>query len=225
VHWAFDEAAGDTVGDASGNNHAGTINGATWTAGGFDGSGHSLAFGGDGDFVIDSDTVMSQLNGLSAVTVAVWVKSNVIDTDHGFINFIAPDDGDNGGMRYDAAGASFGGANVMKMSLHTTDGNLQLESSGGAQTTEWQHLAMSWQSGESLRLYINGVRDTPTGASDPAVGTVDTVTRLLVGRGGKDDLVSEGWEGLIDGVRIYSRALSDEEAAGLAGRTLPFDRP
>ena len=225
VHWAFDEAAGDTAGDTSGNNHAGTINGATWTAGGFDGSGYSLAFGGDGDFVVDSGTVMSQINGLSAVTVAVWVKSNVTDTDHGFIHFIDPDGGDDGGMRYDAAGASFSGTNVMKMSLHTTGGNVQLESSSGAQTTEWQHVAMSWQSGESLKLYINGILDTPTGATDPTVGTVDTVTQLLVGRGAKDDLVSESWEGLIDGVRVYNRGLTDGEVAGLAGRTLPFDKP
>ena len=223
VHWAFDEAAGGTVGDSSGNNHVGTINGATWTAGGFDGSGHSLAFGGDGDFVVNSDTVVSQVNGLSAVTVAVWVNSNVTDTDHGFINFIDPDGGDDGGMRYDAAGASFSGTNVMKMSVHTTGGNLQLESSSGVQTTEWQHVAMSWQSGESLKLYINGMLDTPTGATAPAVGTVDTVTQLLVGKGGKDELISDSWEGLIDDVRIYNRALSDAEMAGLAGRTLPFD--
>ncbi|MCH7919750.1 MAG: discoidin domain-containing protein, partial [Planctomycetes bacterium] len=215
VHWAFDEAAGDTAGDTSGNNHAGTINGATWTAGGFDGSGYSLAFGGDGDFVVDSGTVMSQINGLSAVTVAVWVNSDVTNTDHGFIHFIDPDGGDDGGMRYDAAGASFSGTNVMKMSLHTTGGNVQLESSSGAQTTEWQHVAMSWQSGESLKLYINGILDTPTGATDPTVGTVDTVTQLLVGRGAKDDLVSESWEGLIDGVRVYNRGLTDGEVAGL----------
>ena len=173
--------------------------------------------------MVNSDTVVSQVNGLSAVTVAVWVNSNVTDTDHGFIHFIDPDGGDDGGMRYDAAGASFSGTNVMKMSVHPTGGNLQLESSSGVQTTEWQHVAMSWQSGESLKLYINGMLDTPTGATAPAVGTVDTVTQLLVGKGGKDELISDSWEGLIDDVRIYNRALSDAEMAGLAGRTLPFD--
>jgi len=31
--------------------------------------------------------------------------------------------------------------------------------------------------------------------------------------------------GLMDDVRIYDRALTPEEAAGLAGRTMPFDKP
>jgi len=30
--------------------------------------------------------------------------------------------------------------------------------------------------------------------------------------------------GLVDDVRIYSRALSEAEVAGMAGRTVPFDK-
>jgi hypothetical protein len=33
------------------------------------------------------------------------------------------------------------------------------------------------------------------------------------------------WNGTIDDVRIYQRALSPEEMAGLAGLTAPYDKP
>jgi len=36
---------------------------------------------------------------------------------------------------------------------------------------------------------------------------------------------SNFWDGLIDDIRIYNRALSSEEIAGLGGRTQPFDEP
>jgi len=48
---------------------------------------------------------------------------------------------------------------------------------------------------------------------------VSTCEKLIIGRGGKDIVNSAGWDGLIDEVRIYSRALSAEEVMWLAGRT------
>ena len=69
-----------------------------------------------------------------------------------------------------------------------------------------------------------GVLDSPT-ANDAAVTGVTTCfEKLLLGRGGKDEGVDDGWDGGIDDIRIYDRALSNAEIAGLAGRTLPFDR-
>ncbi len=44
--WTFDEGSGGTVFDGSGNGRDGTINGATWQAGGFDGGGYALSFEG-----------------------------------------------------------------------------------------------------------------------------------------------------------------------------------
>src|SRR2546429_9873175 len=49
--WGFNEGAGTTGGDASGNNHTGTVSGATWTTAGRGGGGrgvHGEGGGGDG---------------------------------------------------------------------------------------------------------------------------------------------------------------------------------
>ncbi|MHC4229639.1 MAG: LamG domain-containing protein [Planctomycetota bacterium] len=191
----------------------GTIVGATWHAGGYDGTGWNLEFAGDGGYVVDEDAE-DYLNGLSALTVCMWIKSNLIDTDHGFINGEDPDGGDNVVvMRYDAAGSSFAGTNVFKMAITSTpDGEQQLESSGNLQTTDWQHVAMTWSSGDLIRFYVNAVEDTPSGRNGANnAGIVSGCTKLIIGKGSKDQASDAGWDGLIDDVRIYKRALSQPE--------------
>jgi len=223
LHLALDEGAGNTAGDSSGNGRNGTINGATWRAGGYNGLGSCLDFGGDGDHVLAADA--TYLNDLDAITISVWVKSDVIDTDKGFLIFQDPTGGDNDGMRYDAAGATAGGTNVLKMSVVSTAANQQLESSEGLQTTTWQHYAMVWSSGQQLVFYVNGMPDTPTANSAATTGLTTGFEKMLLGKGGKDQTATDGWDGLIDELRIYGRPLSDAEIAGLAGVTKSYDRP
>ena len=208
--WRFDEGEATTATDSSGSGHDGVIDGATWTPGGADGKGYCLAFAG-GATVIDDDAE-DFLNGLDGVTFSLWIKSNVVGTDAGFLWFIEPDGGDSGGMRYDAASWAWeGGVNLVKMSLQSTGGFMVLEGSDNKQTTAWQHLAVTWTSGEELKLYIDGQLDTPLGVDPPGSGTVTAVTTLIVGKGAKDAAANAGWDGLIDDLRIYSRALSQEE--------------
>ncbi|UCD52348.1 MAG: discoidin domain-containing protein [Phycisphaerales bacterium] len=209
--WRFDEGEATTAVDSSGSGHDGVLSGVTWTPGGADGKGYCLAFAGDGGTVIDDDAE-DFLNGLDGVTFALWIKSNVVGTDSGFLWLVEPDGGDNGGLRYDAASWAWeGGTNLIKMTLETTGDHLVLEGSDDKQTTGWQHVAATWTSGEELKLYIDGQLDTPRGVDPPASGAVTAVTTLIVGKGAKDDAPGEGWDGLIDDVRIYSRALSQEE--------------
>ena len=221
LHLALNEGFGTVADDSSGNGRNATISGATWRVGGYNGTGSCLDFSGGGDHVLGDDA--TYLNDLSAITFSVWVKSDLIDTDKGFLIFSEPTGGDNNGMRYDAAGANGGGTNVLKMSVVSTGGNQQLESSNNLQTTEWQHYALVWSSGEQLRFYVNGVLDSPTDNYAATTGVTTDFEKLLLGKGGKDEGVGDSWDGLIDDLRIYDRPLSHAEVSGLAGRVNPFD--
>jgi hypothetical protein len=171
--------------------------------------GGALSFSGGGERVVDADAG-DYLNGLDAVTVAIWIKSNEVNSDRGFIIGEEPDGGDNlMEMRYDAAGATAGGTNVLKMAVVAPNDEQQLESSENLQTTEWQHVAMVWSRNEQLQFYVNGELDTPTSNSAARDVSTSDVTMLIVGQGGKD--AGRSWNGLIDDVQIYSRALSAEE--------------
>jgi hypothetical protein len=69
-----------------------------------------------------------------------------------------------------------------------------------------------------------GILDSPTANDATTTGVTTGFEKLLLGRGDKDESVDDGWDGLIDDIRIYDRVLSEAEIAGLAGRMLPFDR-
>jgi hypothetical protein len=219
LHWRFDEGSGTIAHDSSGNGRDGVFEGSpTWTAGKIGGA---LSFSGGGERVVDADAG-DYLNGLDAVTVCVWIKSNEINSDRGFIIGEEPDGGDNlMEIRYDAAGANGGGTNVLKMAVVAPNDEQQLESSSNRQTTEWEHVAMVWSRNEQLQCYINGQLDTPSNNGAARDVSTSDVTMLIVGQGGKD--AGRSWNGLIDDVRIYNEALTAEKIQGvMLGEGYPY---
>jgi hypothetical protein len=67
--YSFDEGAGTSVGDTSGNAHTGTITGATWTTAGWFGG--ALNFDGTNDWVAVSDAAGLDLR--TGMTLEAWV--------------------------------------------------------------------------------------------------------------------------------------------------------
>jgi hypothetical protein len=203
--------------DSSSNKNAGTIYGdPTWQPSGGQ-SGGALEFDGVDDKV-EVLNAGSFLNGLSAVTVSLWVKSDIVGTDLGILFSREPTLLDEElGIRYDMAGAAGHGTKGIKASIKTTFGYTQIESSSNVQTTDWQHLGLVWESGSSLKLYIDGLIDTLLYNRGPVFGTVTGIEKVMLGRGSK----GQYWDGLMDGIRIYNRALDPNEiyppVNGLAG--------
>ncbi|UCF00056.1 MAG: hypothetical protein JSV82_03040 [Planctomycetota bacterium] len=202
-----EKAIVETTEDSSGNaNHAKLYNSPIWRpSGGYvDGA---LEFDGV-DNKVEDTTASTYLNGLSAITVSLWVKSDVIDQDRGIFFTSVPSDSDEElGIRYDKTGAFGGGVNGIKASIRTTSGYTQIESSPNVQTTDWQHLAMVWETGFGLKLYINGQLNELAYDRGPKSGTIEGVEKFMLGRGAK----GKYWDGLLDDVRIYNRALDASE--------------
>jgi hypothetical protein len=211
VYYPLD-GSGDAT-DATGNGRTATNNGATTGATGISGS-SAYAFDGSGAVLEDPDAE-NYLNGLPGVSVSMWVKSDVTNTDNGVFITDQPDGSDNHlGVRYDASGFSTGGSNLIKYSVSADGSELNEETVSGTQTTDWQHLVLSWTDGGDLKLYIDG--SEVAAPNDPSTGTgpLSDVTTLLVGKGAKGGSNS-GWDGKIDEFRIHDRALSAGEAAAL----------
>jgi len=202
VHYKFDEGAGTVAADSSGNGNDGAFSGtATWGQG--RGGGYAAAFDGRVGEVRGDNTY---LNGLNALSFGAWIKSNVTGTDAGVIIFEEPAGNDTHDLRYDSAGSSGGGTNVIKYGVSTEEGSHENESASNVQTTAWQHVMVTWKSGEAAKLYINGVLDTPTNEDDVIGGTTSGYTTLIIGRGGKSS--GGSWNGLVDDVRVYEVALT-----------------
>ncbi|MHC4440444.1 MAG: LamG domain-containing protein [Planctomycetota bacterium] len=205
VHYKFDEGTGTVASDSSGQDSNGTFSGtATWTVEGKMGAAASFD-GGVGEVRGNSP----YLNGLDAMSFGAWIKSNAVDTDAGFIIFANPAGNDQRCIRYDSAGSNGGGTNVMKYGVATEEGSYEIESSVNIQTTEWQHVMVTWTSGEATKLYVNGVPDKPSSTDDVIGGTTIGYTDVIVGRGGKD--ANGSWDGLVDDVRVYEVALTAQQ--------------
>ncbi len=79
----------------------------------------------------------------------------------------------------------------------------------GPVTTEWVHLAMSCD-GTTTNLYYNGLFVTSLDQANTQYGQI----AMGINRG-----MANMFEGEVDDVRVYNRALSEAEVAGLAGLT------
>jgi hypothetical protein len=225
AHWTFDDA-GDAGHDDSGNWRDLAVHGAAaYTASGKINGAMSLP--GQNTAYLEDGDGENYINGLDAVTVAMWIKSGETNTDHGFFttrNPGGPDGKQCLGARYDASGHTED--RVIRFYVMTTVDKGLYESPGEVQTTEWQHMAITWSaaSGRS-ELYLDGElqelsrRETASGAGEPLGGTLDNATLVRIGTGFKN----LGWLGLVDEVHIYERALSDTEVLRLFNADLAQD--
>jgi hypothetical protein len=82
----------------------------------------------------------------------------------------------------------------------------------------WHHVACVYD-GVNKIIYIDGRED----ARVASTGQIALSTNpLWIGNNSGSTARQLG--GLVDDVQIHSRALSEAEVAGMAGRTLPFDK-
>jgi hypothetical protein len=212
---------GETITDDSGNGRYLRVSGEgiTWTSEGrLNGA---IRMSGGPGFLKDPNA-NRYLNGLDAFTITVWIRSEVIGTDAGIVNTQPPDDDDqNISLRYDADGLFGGGVNVVKGGVRTRNGKQEYESRWYAQATTWQHLALIYESGEPLRLIINGTVDNPTYAPLKTSGVTVRNVHLRVGEGAKGR--SDIWDGLMDELRIYDGVLTPPEVRSVMEEELPVE--
>jgi hypothetical protein len=189
--YGFEEGSGTTAGDGSGHGYTGAISGATWVSQGR--FGKALAFNGQNSWVT-VDAAALTLPG--PLTVEAWVnptanggwRSIVVKEQADQLAYGLYSDSDTGrprGLVY--IGGEQDAAGTAQLPLNT-----------------WTHLAMTYD-GAQLRLFVNGA---PAG-SRALTGAIAGSTQPL--RIGGNGIWGEYFAGLIDEVRIYSRALSQAE--------------
>jgi hypothetical protein len=194
--YAFNEGAGTTLGDASGNGNTGTLQGPTWTAAGKYGA--ALSFDGINDLVVVNPS--NSLNLSTAMTLEAWVFPTAAQSGWRTI------------VQREVDAFTFNASNI-NGALHpagggTFDGQLDHTASPSALAVNaWSHVALTWD-GATLRLYVNGAQVS----SKPRTGTLQTSAN---GAGpiriGGNVPYGEFFQGLIDELRIYNRALSAAE--------------
>jgi len=202
-YWQFD----GNFNDSSGNNrHGAGVGNPAFAAGKV---GQAVNLTGSNYVVI---TGYKGILGGGTFSIAVWVKT-----------------GGNGTMV--SWGTNVGGQRVdfrlYQGRLRIEHGNGSLQGNTALADGQWHHVALTVSENAPLsypavRLYLDGNDDSQTTTDPDTFNIVANIDVNIGRRGTNNDRV---FPGSLDEVRIYERALSQEEVAWLAGWTKPFDKP
>jgi len=192
AYWKFDEGAGSTAADSSGNRNTGILtNGPLWTPGRI---GSALYFDGTDDNVTVADS--NSLNLSDAFTLSAWVNPSEAFSDFRAILV------KNYTYYFYADVSGYCGDGTPLAGFDQATSNVVCQSTALTPNT-WTHLAATYN-GSTITLYRDGLPVAVANASGPLTPTPGT---LQIGA----SQYGEYFKGMIDEVRIYKTALSDTE--------------
>lgn len=208
-HWPLDEGSGLVTADLSGNANSGALTGfpasGFWSTDTRTGMGRALVFNGSTSQV--SVPSSASLDGVDiAFTISAWVKRTANLSRRALV--VSRQSGNTPNKHY-----AFGFDNDQLFLTGTKIGIVTNATVADVPLNTWVHVAAVYD-GANLTLYVNGQVKAVAGRTGSGVLTADT-TPLVIGNG-QGSAQSEAFNGLIDEVRIYPRALALEDIQALA---------
>jgi hypothetical protein len=205
LHLKLDETSGTAAGDGSVYARPGTLtNGPVWSTGR---TGGALTFDGANDYVEISG--YKGVAGTTSRTCSAWIKtsgstSNMVIMDWGTAV---------SGQKW-----LFGIFTTGQLALYTWTPYIQTNIS--ITDNQWHHVAAVLTNDgtpdvNEIKLYVDGLLQATTVSSAQAINTIWAANVLL---GACDNAGAKGFyfNGLMDEVRIYNRALNEQEIASIA---------
>ncbi|MHC4431773.1 MAG: LamG domain-containing protein, partial [Planctomycetota bacterium] len=204
-HWTFDEDSGAVAADSSGNGNAGSVAGdAAWVAGQMGNS--ALDFDDSDDIVIIDDDPSLDIE--DALTISLWVNTpEVVSPNHMVTKQPSGTAPDNYPGNYEFR-VKDNTIQFLHQTSESTDYTLYISTS---QITagQWHHAAVSIVEGGSVEFYLDGA---PAG-SLPQLGAFGVLNDNSLRIGGRKD--NHFFNGILDDVYIYARALTPDQIVGL----------
>jgi hypothetical protein len=221
-YWKFDEGTGTTASDSSGNGNTGTShNGPTWVNGKY---GRALSFDGIDDYVEVLDS--PELNP-SSITIMAWVnfRGFPLQGMYQWRNSMIISKGTD--VHINGHYCLFTQlVNEVLPYFQITESSYWTWVGGTTNIVEnqWYHLAGSYN-GSVMKVYVNGVLEGEQSRNDPRTSNAGNLQI-----GALRMLGEEYWtNGTIDEVKIYNRALDQQEIQmamqlTVGGVVIPIDK-
>lgn len=193
--WKMDETSGIVVNDAMGNAN-GTNNNSTITDGK---TGKSLDFNSTTSYVSITDNTALATD---YTTVSAWINPDTFVTGSPIYNRRTA--GNVGGITFELYQTS----GLIRCYVYI-DGNWRnAQTTTALSTGQWSNVACSYD-GSSIKVYVNGNLDGSTlysGSMNKPTSPAVEIGRNIAGSNGY-------WDGKIDNVKVYNRALTNGEIA------------
>ena len=214
AHWKFDEGTGSTANDSAGVNH-GTVYGASWTTAGAVGG--ALQFDGAYDYVTVPDNASQQIS-TNQITVSGWIKLNaeVVNTQSRIIckQELAGPPWHGWGLEIFGAGYNNSGSTGNQLNWHDSNGShVNHLSPTDLNVSQWYHVAVTDNAG-LVTIYVDGQQDYSSGSGAGIPAALNAP--IQIGTTNWNPIKYYFFNGVIDELRVYNRALSREEIAQLA---------
>jgi hypothetical protein len=201
-YWNFDVGTGTSAPDLSGNSNTanfGTGSSAPgWVAGNY---GIGVSFDGN-DYINIGNS--APLNNLTNMTISAWINPNAFSAS--YRSGIVSRRGATGGLNFDLSGSSEAGG-AGKIEVMEAGGNF-VQGATTLTTGNWYYVTAVME-GNTVKLYLNGSLD----GSGTLSWTWDSSTPIYFGN--INNINYYWFNGKIDEVRIYNRALSPAEVREL----------
>ena len=224
--WKFDEGCGATTADSSGNGNNGTLTGGvTWTTGPTANPGFNSAVTLDGSsgYVSASTNVSTIMPAADAAQSISWWMKVSANPSSGTVQSIISLTNDPNGSAVQPGFRNNPSTGAMQIGVWEYGGTF-LVSAAPPAATIWHHYVYTYDGTHSLpgnpgmlgtyKLYIDGTLAASASAS--AVAPQKYVpTRLDFGRWTNFGNGAEYFQGSLDDIRIYNRALSLHEVQSL----------
>ena len=208
AHWPLDDGSGTVAVDVTGNGSDGTLEGdPQWVVGKIAGA---LEF--DGDDYVDCGNQDILNFGTNDWTITAWIRTTQPDPDRGTI--FAKGSDNSGGIRFTLATHE---ANPNHITLTTDDNSTKTQALGATVVIdgEWYHIA-GMRQGTTISVHVNGVLDGTNTIPATINFSGSSQAHAYIGAiDGNSDPAAVALEkiyiGIIDDVRIYNVALTEEE--------------
>jgi len=216
-YWTFDgkDIPNGRANDISGNSNNGTLKNISTTTFYKAGKiGQGFNFDGVNDYVDAGD--INTIDTATALSGCAWLKHKTIDTDD---VILSKNSSGNDGFVFFRDEVIAGGTHDVYTIFVADSADTDTATLSGTQNSsplnKWTHVCFTFKtsSATGLRLYVNGVEDAGSPASTVNIGAIDAGTNVL-SIGDRLD-ATDPFDGQIDDVRIYNRALSATEVAQL----------
>lgn len=210
-HWTFD-GSDKLVGakirytDRSGNNNIGYLKSATSTPGALGRIGQAQNFDGVDDFVDMGNPASLQITG--SLTVSAWVKADAFP--NGDDNYIVTKAGDSN--KNFKLSATIDNAVRQFYMMVSSDGSLSTirYTSTTVTANTWYHVVGVYNASlQTLDIYLNGKLDNGTLSGTIPSSIFNSPLNVLVGAYTTSPI--RNFDGVIDDVRIYNRAITADE--------------